>query len=77
MSEYYHIQYLASIISIPEYRNVDNLCVLPNIIHRHQKEALNFMIQRETGQIPAEFRLWKPIERNGQSLYVDLPYWRS
>jgi hypothetical protein len=29
---------------------------------RHQKEALDYMVQRENGPIPSEFCLWKAVE---------------
>ena len=32
----------------------------------HQKQALDFMSQRENGPIPEEFRLWLPHEQDGQ-----------
>jgi hypothetical protein len=32
---------------------------------RHQEEGLGFMIQRETGDIPERFRLWKREEDGG------------
>jgi SWI/SNF-related matrix-associated actin-dependent regulator of chromatin subfamily A3 len=32
----------------------------------HQKRALEFMAQRESGPIPEKFRLWKPSEVEGQ-----------
>jgi hypothetical protein len=31
-------------------------------LSRHQEEALDFMLQRENGPIPPEFRLWKAME---------------
>lgn len=30
----------------------------------HQKEGLDFMMQRETGPVPQEFSLWRPAESN-------------
>ncbi|KAF2230719.1 hypothetical protein EV356DRAFT_453359 [Viridothelium virens] len=36
----------------------------------HQEQALEFMIQRESGEIPDEFRLWHPIEIEGQRWYI-------
>ncbi|KAJ4302642.1 hypothetical protein N0V90_001531 [Kalmusia sp. IMI 367209] len=33
----------------------------------HQKQALDFMSQRENGPIPEKFRLWKPGEQEGRS----------
>ncbi|KAL5121670.1 hypothetical protein ACEQ8H_000356 [Pleosporales sp. CAS-2024a] len=35
----------------------------------HQKTALEFMIQRERGPIPASYRLWEPILMDGQSCH--------
>jgi hypothetical protein len=32
---------------------------------RHQKEALGYMMQRESGPVPSEFCLWKPVEDDG------------
>jgi SWI/SNF-related matrix-associated actin-dependent regulator of chromatin subfamily A3 len=37
---------------------------------RHQKTALSFMMQRENGPIPKEYRLWNPAEENGVQWYV-------
>jgi hypothetical protein len=37
-----------------------------DLLSRHQKEALDFMSQREDGPIPEEFRLWKPDHIDGQ-----------
>lgn len=34
--------------------------------YRHQKEALDFMSQRENGPIPDDFILWKPENVDGQ-----------
>jgi SWI/SNF-related matrix-associated actin-dependent regulator of chromatin subfamily A3 len=36
--------------------------------NRHQQEALDFMIQREQGPIPAEFSLWQPVLIEGKEL---------
>ncbi|KAI9663837.1 MAG: hypothetical protein M1821_007327 [Bathelium mastoideum] len=36
----------------------------------HQEKALEFMMQRESGEIPDEFRLWKLEEIEGQARYV-------
>ncbi|KAL9094080.1 MAG: hypothetical protein Q9165_003750, partial [Trypethelium subeluteriae] len=36
----------------------------------HQEQALEFMIQRESGEIPDEFRLWHPKEIEGQLWYI-------
>jgi SNF2 family DNA or RNA helicase len=38
----------------------------------HQKEALEFMIQREQGPIPEEYQLWKPCDIEGQPCYRHL-----
>lgn len=35
----------------------------------HQKEALDFMIQRETGDDGDRFRLWKEINDQGSKRY--------
>ncbi|KAF2736997.1 hypothetical protein EJ04DRAFT_431957 [Polyplosphaeria fusca] len=35
----------------------------------HQKQALDFMIQRESGPIPAEYQLWVPDEIEGLPCY--------
>ncbi|CAO2649604.1 Nn.00g069890.m01.CDS01 [Neocucurbitaria sp. VM-36] len=35
----------------------------------YQKEALEFMTQRESGPIPESYRLWKPTEKDGVSCY--------
>ncbi|KAM7190801.1 SNF2 family N-terminal domain containing protein [Naviculisporaceae sp. PSN 640] len=36
----------------------------------HQQRALSFMLQRESGDIPDQFRLWRKSNKNGQDLYV-------
>jgi len=36
----------------------------------HQKEALEFMLQREQGPIPEAYQLWKPYDIEGQPWYV-------
>jgi SWI/SNF-related matrix-associated actin-dependent regulator of chromatin subfamily A3 len=42
--------------------------------YRHQKEALTFMMQRETGDIPDQFRLWKEVVVEGLTRYsLNLP----
>lgn len=38
----------------------------PSNRNRHQKTALDFMIQRENGPIQDEYRLWKVVELDGQ-----------
>ncbi|KAK6084656.1 DNA repair and recombination protein rad5c [Seiridium cupressi] len=35
----------------------------------HQTKALNFMMQRETGEIPDDFRLWKKVVVEGVTSY--------
>ncbi|KAI0127862.1 SNF2 family N-terminal domain-containing protein [Xylariales sp. AK1849] len=40
------------------------------IMLRHQREALDFMIQRETGEIPDRFRLWKKVVVEGVTSYL-------
>ena len=35
--------------------------------YSHQKEALDFMIQRESGPIPPEFSLWHPVESDNHT----------
>lgn len=35
--------------------------------YRHQKEALDFMTQRETGPIPPEFSLWQPVQSDNHT----------
>jgi SWI/SNF-related matrix-associated actin-dependent regulator of chromatin subfamily A3 len=42
---------------------------LTTTLLQHQKEALDFMSQRENGPIPEEFVLWKPAIDNGHSGY--------
>lgn len=42
---------------------------------RHQKEALDFISQREFGPVPAQFSLWKDITEHGdaiQGLYIPI-----
>lgn len=41
-------------------------------LFRHQKNALDFMTQRENGPIPEEYRLWNLIEKDGVPWYVVL-----
>lgn len=36
----------------------------------HQEEALDFMTQRETGEISEKYRLWKSEDKNGQKQFV-------
>jgi len=36
----------------------------------HQRRGLTFMLQRETGNIPGEFRLWRPALYEGQEMLV-------
>ncbi|KAG0649190.1 ATP-dependent helicase GTA, partial [Hyphodiscus hymeniophilus] len=36
----------------------------------HQEEALDFMLQRENGPIPPEFRLWKAMEGENEGWYL-------
>ncbi|KAH6972212.1 SNF2 family N-terminal domain-containing protein [Ilyonectria sp. MPI-CAGE-AT-0026] len=36
----------------------------------HQERGLQFMLQRESGQIPEEFRLWQPRVVDGTEMYV-------
>lgn len=33
--------------------------------NRHQKRALKYMLERESGEISPEFRLWKEEKRGG------------
>jgi SWI/SNF-related matrix-associated actin-dependent regulator of chromatin subfamily A3 len=42
---------------------------LKTILLPHQKEGLDFMIQRETGPVPSEFSLWQPAEANGHQCF--------
>jgi SWI/SNF-related matrix-associated actin-dependent regulator of chromatin subfamily A3 len=37
---------------------------------RHQKEALDFMAQREIGPVPSEYSLWSASENQAQTWYV-------
>ncbi len=37
-------------------------------LSRHQEEALDFMIQRETGNISENYRLWKPKMVEGEQM---------
>lgn len=39
-------------------------------MQRHQKKALDFLVQREVGPVPSEFALWRPVEIDGQKLLV-------
>lgn len=49
----------------------------PNIQQRlqdnssHQKRALTFMLQRESGEVPEEFRLWQRTIDNGTERYIN------
>ncbi|KAJ9139227.1 DNA repair and recombination protein rad5c [Coniochaeta hoffmannii] len=36
----------------------------------HQRRGLTFMLQRETGNIPGEFRLWRPALYEGQEMFI-------
>jgi SWI/SNF-related matrix-associated actin-dependent regulator of chromatin subfamily A3 len=36
------------------------------VLGSHQKEALDFMLQREDGPVPPEFRLWKAVEGDSE-----------
>jgi SNF2 family DNA or RNA helicase len=36
----------------------------------HQRRGLTFMLQRETGNIPEEFRLWEPALYEGQEMFI-------
>ncbi|PHH91757.1 hypothetical protein CDD83_10401 [Cordyceps sp. RAO-2017] len=36
----------------------------------HQERALSFMAQRESGDIPDEFRLWEPAAVDGREMFV-------
>ncbi|KAI9376650.1 SNF2 family N-terminal domain-containing protein [Aspergillus egyptiacus] len=38
-------------------------------LYQHQEEALTFMMQRETGDIPDKYRLWQPRMVDGEELY--------
>ena len=38
-------------------------------ISRHQKKGLDFMLQRENGPIPDDYRLWKSAEIDGLPWY--------
>ncbi|OOO13417.1 SNF2-related protein [Aspergillus oryzae] len=42
---------------------------LNRTLYQHQAEALDFMIQRETGDIPDEYRLWQPKPMARGQLY--------
>ncbi|KAE8382709.1 P-loop containing nucleoside triphosphate hydrolase protein [Aspergillus bertholletiae] len=42
---------------------------LNRTLYQHQGEALDFMIQRETGNIADEYRLWQPKPVGGEQLY--------
>ncbi|KAJ0340378.1 hypothetical protein KNSL1_011586 [Colletotrichum chrysophilum] len=49
---------------------------LKNELLIHQQEALGFMLQRESGEIPDPYRLWKPVKVDGSDWYIhiDLAY---
>ncbi|KAB5535361.1 SNF2 family domain-containing protein [Coniochaeta sp. 2T2.1] len=36
----------------------------------HQRRGLTFMLQRETGDIPEKFRLWRPALYEGQEMFI-------
>jgi hypothetical protein len=36
----------------------------------HQETGLSFMLERESGDVPDEFRLWKPAIINGREMWV-------
>ena len=36
----------------------------------HQQQGLTFMLQRESGDIPDEFRLWKQARIESEEWYV-------
>ncbi|KAH8911517.1 hypothetical protein BR93DRAFT_873391 [Coniochaeta sp. PMI_546] len=36
----------------------------------HQRRGLSFMLQRETGNIPEDFRLWRPAVYEGQEMFI-------
>ncbi|KAL3477940.1 SNF2 family N-terminal domain-containing protein [Aspergillus californicus] len=42
---------------------------LNRALYPHQEEALDFMTQRETGDISDEYRLWKPTPFGGENMY--------
>ncbi|KAL2820861.1 SNF2 family N-terminal domain-containing protein [Aspergillus cavernicola] len=42
---------------------------LNRALYSHQAEALDFMMQRETGHIPDEYRLWKPETIGGVEVF--------
>ncbi|KAL4899990.1 hypothetical protein BDW74DRAFT_162480 [Aspergillus multicolor] len=42
---------------------------LNSALYPHQEEALDFMMQRETGDISDEYRLWQPKMENGEKMY--------
>ncbi|KAJ1711675.1 helicase [Aspergillus flavus] len=45
---------------------------LNRTLYQHQAEALDFMIQRETGDIPDEYRLWQPKPMARGQLYFHI-----
>ncbi|KAL4871331.1 hypothetical protein BDV12DRAFT_164112 [Aspergillus spectabilis] len=42
---------------------------LNKALYPHQEEALDFMMQRETGDISEEYRLWQPRIVDGEKMY--------
>ncbi|KAF3400768.1 putative SWI/SNF-related matrix-associated actin-dependent regulator of chromatin [Talaromyces pinophilus] len=42
---------------------------LNRALYQHQEEALYFMLQRETGDIPDKYRLWRPEMVDGEQKY--------
>ena len=50
-------------------KQIDGDACLRTCLSRHQREALDFMTQRESGPIPEEFRLWKVSVESGQQRY--------
>ncbi|KAH8689021.1 putative helicase [Talaromyces proteolyticus] len=38
-------------------------------LYPHQEQALDFMLQRETGDIPAKYRMWQSKDIDGQKMY--------
>lgn len=41
---------------------------LTQSLFRHQKEALDFISQREFGPVPTRFSLWKAVSENGDRI---------
>ena len=50
-------------------RSLDGDRRLKTILLPHQREGLDFMIQRETGPVPEEFSLWRTAEANGHQCF--------